>query len=168
MTARAAPFVVALDPGTRHAGLALVERAPAGGTGPTVRWATSIALPAKDEAIMISTLRGALYDAKAGPRFGVTDLVVEWPRKYASHRAAWDDVDGLRRVAGSIARASWASVTKAAPGTWKNNVPKNIHHARVEGRLSAAERASVWDGLGVDGRDAVALGLWYVSAYPAP
>lgn len=147
--------VVALDPGTRRAGLAIVEDG-------AVIYAVDLLTSRADVVSMIAEVAGAL-DAVLGPDRPVdAALVVEWPRKYKTLRVAHDDVDGLREVGAAVARWGWTGrVTRVAPAAWKGNVPKRIHHRRIYRDLRSSERARVvWETLGPDARDAIGLARW--------
>lgn len=142
------PLLVALDPGTRHAGLAIFR------LGRLVE-AFDLATNRASSEEMITEVWCAL--AHVVPTKAA--LVSEWPRGYRTRRRAHADLDGLRRVVEGTEAAPWASTARTSPSGWKGQVPKPIHHRRIAGLLDSRETA-VWVGLGPDGRDAVGLGLW--------
>lgn len=155
MTAR---YIVSLDPGSRRAGLAVLDTAAGGAAAPAVVAVRGFELPGRDVPAMIAALVEFVRET-VDPAAG--DLVVEWPRKYASHRAAWDDVEDLRTVARAVEALGWASVRRVAPGTWASTTPKHIRHNRVAARLGPVRCVRLgWSDLSLDARDAIALGLW--------
>lgn len=146
-------WLVALDPGTRHAGVALYS--PSG-----------VLLSARDLATTtcasVSEMCGELETVLPITLPGVGTLLSEWPRKYATARAAHADLDGLREVVQWAEGARpWAACRRVTPGTWKGHVPKHIHHQRIAEALGpdALDRVE-WETLGPDARDAIALGWW--------
>lgn len=155
-TPPAAPrYVVALDPGTRHAGIAIAMADVSGAPGHIVG-AVDLRTNRADVAAMVDEVALAL--AETDPAAHV--LVSEWPRKYRTSKAAWADLDGLREVVRRVEAWGWARTVRVAPGTWKGQVPKHIHHARVAAALGADAIRLGWAGLGPDARDAVALARW--------
>lgn len=153
MIDRRPSFLWALDAGTRRAGIALLDYE----TG-SPREAHSLLTSRASVEDMIALLE----EVTAGWSIVEAVLVSEWPRKYKSHSAAWDDVDGLREVVQRVeAFGSFVASRRVTPGVWKGHVPKNVHHLRIFERLTPSERARLdWPSLGPDGRDSVALGQW--------
>jgi predicted nuclease with RNAse H fold len=104
-------------------------------------------------------------------------LVLEVPRIYP-HRSKGDpnDIVDLAMTAGEIrgfARAAGCHIIEVFPRTWKGQVPKEIHHARVLKHLAddelrlldvEARKFSKTNPNGYDHNmlDAVALGLWFL------
>lgn len=100
-------------------------------------------------------------------------VLMENPKDYARFAVAHKDLDSLRAVlavASKVARAVGAKVEKVSPSAWKGNVPKPVHHKRVEQALDATERAlmssfgavgsAVYEAGGHNTWDAVALGMF--------
>ena len=142
------PLLVALDPGTRHAGVAIF-RAGALVEATDLRTNRASVLEMLDELWT--------YLAPVVPSEAV--LVSEWPRSYRTRRRAHEDLEGLRAVVRGAEAAPWATTHRVAPSRWKGQVPKPIHHRRIAAALDTRASA-IWVGLGPDGRDAVGLGLW--------
>lgn len=104
-------------------------------------------------------------------------FVMEIPRIYP-HRSKGDpnDIVDLALTTGEIRghfRAAGCHIIEAFPRTWKGQVPKEIHHARVlkqladdELRLLNAEARKISktnpNGFDHNMLDAVALGLWFL------
>lgn len=150
--------LVTLDAGTRHAGLAVF----AGGyLVAAYDLCTSVASPAAmlDEVTAVLPPRDILATAH---------LLSEWPQNYARKRAAHEDLDGLRRVVALVEGTwTWGATRRVTPAAWKGQVPKRIHWVRAAEALNPWER-DVWNGVRVDGRDAVALGLWALRRLTGP
>lgn len=105
-------------------------------------------------------------------------LVIEVPRIYPHGRGKGDpnDIVELALTAGEIRghyRAQGCRVVETHPRTWKGQVPKDIHHARVLAALAPeelralaplAKRVTKTHPHGFDHNmlDAVALGLWFL------
>jgi hypothetical protein len=140
--------LVTLDPGTRNAGVAIFA-------GDTLVAAASLTTNRADVALMVAEVLAALE----GVDRQHAHLLSEYPRNLAARRRAIEDLDGLRAVVATVERLGWLDTRRVAPGSWKGQVPKKIHHARASKALNPWER-DVWATLGPDGRDAVALGLW--------
>ena len=143
--------LIALDPGTRRAGVAWygADGWPLGARGLLTTTGASV-------AEMCAEVARALPASVEG-----VVLVSEWPRKYATSRAAHADLDGLREVVQWVEREySWAATKRVSPGVWKGNVPKHVHHARIASALGHVADDLDWGAIGPDARDAVALGWW--------
>jgi hypothetical protein len=162
-------WLVALDPGSRRLGLALFD-ADAG----RLVAVKAIALGAANVTAAIAWALGRLaeWEEAHGLAAADADLVSEWPRKYASNRAAWDDVDSLRRVVRGVEwldpRAAWQGAFRVAPGKWGASTPKHVRSARNERALreSLGDEGLAATGYlrsGLDGRDATGIGLWALS-----
>jgi hypothetical protein len=95
--------------------------------------------------------------------------VFERPRKYTRFAAAHKDLDRLLKMNATFqrrVRKAGGIITEVYPQDWKGNVPKEIHHRRIQSVLSAEEAALV-AGPGDSEYDhnlydAVALGLWHL------
>lgn len=93
-------------------------------------------------------------------------LWVELAQAYERRTATHANVTRLRRTATEVYRAvaaGRADVTRheVAPFAWKGQVPKHVHHARIERVLAPAERRLA-RGLDHNVWDAIALGLFAV------
>lgn len=86
---------------------------------------------------------------------GLAYVVGEVPQDYAGRAAPAEHLAHMRDNLAAIRPRVWT----VTPRAWKANVPKDVHHARVEGLL-IAEELVVWRTCDIDQRDAVALGLW--------
>lgn len=141
--------IFALDPGLTNAGLAVAL------PGAGLVWARDVTFPFAQPRAMVGHLSELLSTLPPGGH-----LVSEWPEKYPHKRIAWATVEAMREVVRRVEAArKWASHERVKPGAWSRTVPKRIRNLRVEESLSGPERA-VWDGLGMDGKDAAALALW--------
>lgn len=168
-------WLVALDPGSRRLGLAVFEiaRGPAG-----LAFVYGTDNGRADVRGAIAVVRERLD--VLGIRLPESSLVSEYPRKYASNRAAWADVDDLRAVVVGVerfgaksarGRGLWASTKRIAPGVWGHTTPKRIRAARTEARLVEAlggvealrARGFASFEADPDGTDAAGLGLWALS-----
>jgi len=105
-------------------------------------------------------------------------LVLEVPRIYPSGgKGDPNDIIQLAMRVGEIrghyVRTASARIVEVFPRTWKGNVPKEIHHARVLAQLGDQERAVLAPharrvtktnphGLDHNMLDAVGLGLWFL------
>lgn len=93
-------------------------------------------------------------------------VVVECPVVYPRGAGKGEDPNDLIQVAlsaGACMAACLHSVT-VTPGEWKGQVPKDIHHRRIEPQLTEAMRRdinSVPAILRHNVLDAIALGLWW-------
>lgn len=90
-------------------------------------------------------------------------LVIEIPQIYRASKSRGDPNDLIKVavLAGKIiGRINAPHTVEVHPATWKGQVPKNVHNARVLARLSPEERAKV--PAVHDAIDAVGLGLWFL------
>ena len=141
-------IVLAIDPGTRKTGIAVV--------GP-------------------SFCRVDVVPGDAAPRYAleaigdlrdVDHVVIEVPifRSFDRSLGTPNDLITLALLAGRIAGAVGTvhEVEEVAPHVWKGVVPKDVHQARVRRRIEANHAAwlSTWDGTDHNGRDAIALAMW--------
>jgi hypothetical protein len=139
--------VLAVDPG-RRTGLALVDHA-----GVLVG------------ACVVDRERGPLAAQRVAACItGPLTVVVEVPQILSSRRdVAADDIVWLAyhagRYAGAVEGAGRAVVT-VRPSEWKGRMAKSVHQARVREGLDAAARV-VWDSVDHNGRDAIAMALWW-------
>lgn len=98
-------------------------------------------------------------------------LVAECPVVYPRGSGKGEDPNDLIQVAlsaGACMAACPQSVT-VSPGEWKGQVPKEIHHRRIEPRLTERMRTNINAVRGVmrhNVLDAVALGLWWFDTHP--
>lgn len=70
-------------------------------------------------------------------------VIMENPKDYVGFAVAHKDLASLRAVLAAVQkklRGTGAKVQKVTPSEWKGNVPKPIHHARVENVLRDDER----------------------------
>jgi hypothetical protein len=141
--------MIAIDLGKRKLGIALFDIDGCLLAADTVRCASG------DPRDMIE----AVLDWLAGKGASLP-WVIEQPVKYRFARAKHDSIDELLellRVLQLVASPPWVFYT---PLDWKGNVPKAVHHARVRRALTPAEKA-IFDDLGHDACDAIALGLFH-------
>ena len=106
------------------------------------------------------------------PSWMVTDLIAEWPQVYqrggGRTRGDANDVIPLAGVGCALAACfPTINAKEVSPHEWKGQVPKEAIAARVESRLSEAERAAYDAGLAAvapslrhNVSDAVGIGLW--------
>lgn len=94
---------------------------------------------------------------------------IETPQNYGTFGVAHKDLDRLRETVRAVeahAKSNGCAVAFTKPFSWKGNVPKQIHHRRIYGRLEQIEQhvAGPAEGPRYDHNvyDAVALGLWAV------
>lgn len=108
----------------------------------------------------------------APPVVGVTEVLIEKPTLYPRSKARSSDVITLAVRAGECGGAYGSlgvAVEYVEPRTWKGQVPKDVHHARIWATLAQDERLVVdraVSGLAPSKRhnvlDAVGLGLYGV------
>jgi hypothetical protein len=93
---------------------------------------------------------------------------IEKPQIYPSQPVPPNDIITLAITAGCIAghaESNGHKVEFVLPHTWKGNLPKEVSHKRILGKLSSTERLLV-DGLKVapskkhNVLDAIGIGLW--------
>lgn len=133
-------MIVAVDPGLRGCGVAIFERTelaaaayvrnPVEGSGPAAWLGVAVAVR--------EWLSGRTPLSAA--------LVLEKPQVYRAGQSKGDpgDLIELAGVDGAIAGIrSWSSATAYLPRVWKGQVPKEIHHARINGLLVPDERARI-------------------------
>lgn len=164
--------VLAIDPGLRGTGVALLE------DGEVV--AAGYARP----PVVVGVVTGRAHQAAVAARAvaewaagrGVTEVVVEWPQTYArairggTSKADPNDLLGLAGVGAAIAALyAGLATTSYLPAEWKGQVPKEVMHRRVESRLRLSELAYVRAAVEaanargkVDVWDAVGIGLHHV------
>ena len=87
--------------------------------------------------------------------------VIEEPEKYREARVKHDDLDDLLAVLHKIEEYAKAPVIRLKPHEWKGNVPKHIHHRRIERALEPEEQEE-WRSLDHNAKDAVGIGLYYL------
>lgn len=131
-------WLVAIDPGTTNLGAAIFE-----------------------EGVLV----GAKYFKHPTP----TQLT-QWAATYTPD-AVWvrermqkyDDVGHAHKNLDAIEALMKNLAFEAAyrPRVWKGSVPKHIHHRRVRQLLIPSE-VRLWDTLGPDEKDAVAIGLFHL------
>lgn len=104
------------------------------------------------------------------PRVDIAEVVLERPKVYPKAKSV--DPNDLIRVAQAGgwmagACAPQAILTEVEPATWKGQIPKAVHSARMQKVLSPAEMRAiiigsqyVADSLQHNIWDAVGLGLW--------
>lgn len=152
--------LLALDPGLRGCGVALFRQ------DRTLEWCAYVRSGSK-----ALDLLGVLDMARAVVGWvtphEVYQLAVEWPQVYVGSKQKGDpnDLIALAGVVAAVCTAfPTAGVTRYKPRDWKGQVPKEVIEARVNKRLSDAERA-VLDGCGCpkslrhNAVDAVGIGL---------
>lgn len=87
------------------------------------------------------------------------DWVCEWPELYANKPRYHADIKRLMKVGLALSKKRKKGWTKRyRPRRWKGNLPKHIHHPRLEAVLASDERFPQ----GHDGRDAVGIGLYHL------
>jgi hypothetical protein len=142
--------LVALDPGSRRAGVAVFASA---------RPVAAVDLRTNRASVLEMVDEVLVALATVDPTAAV--LVSEYPRRYATARAAWRDIDDLRAVVRAVEGWGWVATRRVAPGTWGSTVPKHIRALRTGEALTVADRLAVgWAGLGPDAKDALGIGLW--------
>lgn len=119
------------------------------------------------EYYKVELVEGSRWDFRHTIQCMAPDLVVvECPVVYPRGAGKGEDPNDLIQVAlsaGACMAACMHSVT-VTPGEWKGQVPKNIHHRRIEPQLTEAMRRdinSVPAILRHNVLDAIALGLWW-------
>lgn len=145
-------IVLAVDPGTRKTGIAVV--------GPS--WC------------LVSVVHGDAAPGRAldlaGQLVGgdqVDHAVIEVP-VYRSHDRSLgspNDLITLALLAGRIAGAVgtvFPGIELVPPHTWKGVIPKDVHQARTRRRIEAHHPGwlPTWDRTDHNGRDAIALAMW--------
>jgi hypothetical protein len=142
-----APITVAIDPGIRGCGVAIFR-------GQTLDRAAYV----KNSALKGNLTAECVAMAKAVQRYVMPTyadrpdaLVFEWPRTYlpGKQSGAQSDLLALAGVDAAIATAlteagdRLAPVVTFHPEEWKGQLDKKVMNARVKGRLSEAERATI-------------------------
>lgn len=96
------------------------------------------------------------------------ETVIELPQVYRAARSKGDPNDLIRLAVlvgrlQQLAEVSGSEVTLVQPAAWKGQVPKDVHHKRLMGRLCFEEQEKL-EGIHKTYRhnalDAVGLGLW--------
>lgn len=154
--------VLAVDPGLRGSGVALVS----GGQLVRAGYAPSAERTARGAAAWAAAAWAvAEWVWSRHLRFDLG--LVENPEQYegVGHKANREDITELTGVAGgvSVILSVKAPVTSVLPKQWKGQVPKDVHNSRVMARLSQAEQLVIeWpaDSLKHNVIDAVGLALW--------
>ena len=158
-------FVVSVDPGLRHCGVAIWKDGELAGALLS-RNQEKKARGAVCWVGMASEVYNDVTSVLSQPSFGgeIDALVIEYPQVYATRFQKGDQMDliELAAVAGAV-QAEFVGVNERVsylPKDWKGQVPKEIHNARVEAKLSDAEkrriqalpaslRHNVIDGIGI-------------------
>ena len=137
--------LVAVDPGTRRAGVAVFVE------GRLVAWfqVAGDGTPRGTATRILAAVRSVV----SGP----VAWVAETPQDYPGHPAPAADLQALREVLDALGVPKRA---RALPRTWKGNVPKAVHVARAFRVLDGRDVAPPGQGDAPDAADAVALGLW--------
>lgn len=105
--------------------------------------------------------------------------VCEWPHKYKMRRSAHVNIEDLQDVGDLMASSFGGWAKKWYPGQWKGGVHKDAHHKRIESTLTPSEmasllsflqrrspdRATYWNPLNHDLRDAIGIGLFAVGRH---
>lgn len=153
-------YLCAIDPGKRHVGVALFCDGALLDAA-TVR-AVSWTLPELSSAMVAwEWLVDRLPDQT---RLWRIEYWAETPQSYAGHDGREDDLESLRRMLKYFAvQIAPVRLRTILPRTWKGNVPKLVHHARIQQLLSSRE-LDIFNRSGSthDTRDAIALGLYKV------
>lgn len=132
-------ILLAMDPGIRGCGVATFE------DGVLIE-ALYIVSPCKtgNKAAECSSMASWIYASVA--RVDVDELVVEWPRIYASRiregssKADPNDLLALCGVDAALAALlAPAKVTSYVPSEWKGSTPKEVCEARIKARLNKFE-----------------------------
>lgn len=108
------------------------------------------------------------------PLVGVTHAAIERPQIYRASQSKGDpnDIVTLAIQVGQYKErleARGVKVTLVLPTTWKGQLKKEIHHARILGSLPEVEKVRVVKSLETvakshrhDTLDAIGLGLWLI------
>jgi|GEM_PF-2374169 len=162
-------YIVAIDPGLRHAGVAVLD--PAGLLIAALcvrareRSDDPVALNASVSAYVTKFVRASVSADQP------LEVVAEWPRVYGRGKSKGDPADLLPLAGCSsacVARLRPDTARAVRPDEWKGQAPTDtVVRARVEARLSPAERLVLQRALdeagkthGHDVLDAVGIALW--------
>lgn len=162
--------IIALDPGLRGCGVALGDSAGNLERAVYVRSADAVSGRGGAVAAMGWALAAELQEGRfAGQCWQVA--CVEWPMQYegSAHYVDRADISAISAVAGAAAtvlssRRLEALITPT-PQEWKGNVPKDVHNARILGKLKPGEERLIEcpvASLRHNVVDAVGLYLWAV------
>lgn len=142
--------LISIDPGTKEIGWATWHSGRLAGCG---------LLKFND----LSILRRMVADQFSSLRPEHREVIVEEPKVYLRGKADPEDILQLAKVAGAVGSVS-SYTTFVKPGTWKGQVPKTIHHNRIQKLLCydemervdycmsavpAAKKHNVWDAIGL-------------------
>jgi len=141
-------YLVAIDPGKRKAGISV--------------WYDGRLIAAECVKAPPSTMHKALINwamehcnVGDGPVYWVLEVMQDYRRGNAN-------ASGIPALKAMLARLSkalgCAVVWTATPSVWKGNVPKDIHHRRIQKYLTP-EEVTVAGAYQHDKHDAIALGL---------
>jgi hypothetical protein len=169
-----APYVVSIDPGLRHAGVAVFDPAGTLLAAAVVRSTLKIDDPLclnQDVAGRVTKFVRALVSADKRLR-----VVAEWPRVFGRNKSKGDPNDLLPLAgcsAAATARLRPDEAVAVRPDEWKGQAPTDtVVRARVAARLFPVEalvlgRAEALAGktLGHNVLDAVGIGLWAVGRF---
>lgn len=102
----------------------------------------------------------ARQDKKSAPQ----KVVIEKPQVYNSRTSNARPADIIKlaiRVGVNVERYKQSEIYLVEPGTWKGQLDKKTHHARVLRELSLNDQCLILArDIDHNGMDAVALGLW--------
>ena len=153
-----------LDPGLRVCGLALFE-------GPTLisAWlskntsSTRVRGNEAWEAMASAVVRDWVRRTRRRGAL-ISVLGCEVPQIYRGSKARPDDLIQLAGVVGAVSSAMPANKRVSFyPRQWKRQVPKDVHNARVLGRLDAGEQRAIEHAGAATHNvvDAVGIGLFF-------
>lgn len=147
---KAPPLLFTMDPGATKLGLACF-------TSGVLTSAVTIAAP-EDKLPYVSV--DWLQQTAAGRGF---DLVTERMHKRPAQSLFDEDLDRVESCRLAIPRILGRQGFSRTyqPMMWKGNANKNTHQKRVATALNA-EESVIWDTLGHDAKDAVAIGLFHL------
>ena len=89
-------------------------------------------------------------------------VVLEYPQDYPGSPKT-KNLKGLKVLCDGVIKElrGAAKMHTYYPREWKAQVPKGVHHKRLQGVLSPAE-LELWSTANHDTRDAIGLGLYYL------
>jgi len=135
------------------------------------KWALAVAVwdgPRFRDAVYVEGSRHHMHATVAA--YQPRKVVVEKPVSYtlAQQKGDQNDLIDVALSAGAAMAACPVALT-FAPGEWKGQVPKHIHHARIDRDLTLPMRAAIARVAKTKQHnllDAIALGLWWFKTQP--